>query len=397
MTPSNFGRMFHPTLDKAYRLFDTYNQTLFARRLPKTKIELSKKMTSAAGKVVVGENPLIRLSEPLLDQEKKFHNTLVHEMIHICQLFVEKTSERPHGPYFSAWMHAINQIYQFDTGYVRSPFGNLKCQGTAKLKLNITVTHNYHGEQTTERQNLVGKIKKLLALTDSPYEHEAQAALLKAQALMQSHAVSDDELEKSEEGSELELPIIRELFVTGKRVPVYWKRSLLMVLSKFYKCQYIQCSGQGIGVYGHRPYVEIVRHLFDYYEAVIEQMAQPHQGEGTVFLNNFRSGIVDRLNVKLMEKQTEPCLADLAESGRAPIQANTNETQIIRLQAEANELSDFINWINPGFYNRKGTVSYVKLNKQAMKKGYESGKQLSVNEQMAPSTKKLKPAKGFGR
>ena len=389
--------MFHPTLDKAYRLFDTYNQSLFDQRLPKTKIELSKKMTSAAGKVIVGDRPLIRLSEPLLNQEKAFHNTLVHEMIHICQVFVEQTTERPHGPYFSAWMYAINQSYFYETGYMRTPFGKLQCQGNAKLKLNISVTHNYPVEQATERQSLVGKIKKLLALTDSPYEHEAQAALIKAQSLMQSHEVSDDELDQSEEGSELEIPIIRELLVTGKRVPVYWKRSLLMVLAKFYKCQYIQSSGQGIGVYGHRPYVEIVRHLFDYYAQVIDQIAKQHQGQGTVFLNNFRSGIVDRLNVKLTEKQTEPCLADLAESGLDQIQPHPHQTQIVRLQAEATELRDFINLINPGFYSRKGSVSYVKLNKKAMKQGYESGKQLSVNNQMTPGVKKLKPAKGFGQ
>ena len=385
--------MFHPTLDKAYRLFDYYNQCLFDRRLPKTKIELSKKMTAAAGMVVGDQSPLIRLSIPLLEKEKSFHDTLVHEMIHICQIYVEKASERPHGPYFSAWMYAINKAYEHDEGVVRSPFGRMKCQGTAKVKLTISVTHNYQGEVAAERQSLVGKIKKLLALSSSPYEHEAQAALLKAQQLMISHEVSDDEIDRSEEGSELEMPIVRELFVRAKRVPAYWKRSLLTVLAKFYKCQYVEYSGQGIGVYGHRPYVEVVRHLFHYYVEVIDQMAKPHRGQGTVFLNNFRSGMVDRLDAKLQEKQSEPCLADLAQTG----DGLAEEMGLVRLHQEASELRDFIGVINPGFYRRRGNVSYVQLNQKAQKKGYESGKHLSVNDQMAPSVKKLKGSKkGFG-
>ncbi|MCM1982830.1 SprT-like domain-containing protein [Lyngbya confervoides] len=389
--------MFHLTLDQAYRWFDHYNQTLFAQRLPKTKIELSQSMTSTAGKVLGQLQPVIRLSVPILTQEQAFHETLVHEMIHVCQRHVAQETERPHGPYFSAWMYSINQAYEYSSGYVRSPFGKIQCLGKAKLRLKITVTHHYIQDQGAERQSLVGKIKKLLALSESPYEHEAQSALLKAQQLMQSHAVSDEEIDRSEEGSELDMPIVRELLVKGKRVPVYWKRSLLMVIAKYYKCQYIEASGQGIGVYGHRTYVEIVRHLFHYYEEVIEQMARQHQGQGAVFLNNFRSGMVERLTEKLAQRQTEPCLTDLAQ-GEEDLPMNQTETGLVQLRQEAMELRDYIGLINPGFYTRRGNVSYVRLNPKARKKGYETGKHLSVNDQITPRQKKLKASKnkGFG-
>ena len=380
--------MFQPTLDHAYRLFDYYNQSLFDQQLPRTEIELSTQMTVTAGMVMGTAEPLIRLSEPLLLQEEQFHNTLVHEMIHICQRFVAQVSERPHGPYFSAWMYAINKAYDFDQGMVRSPFGKLRCQGQADVKLHISVTHNYLAEQDAQRQSLVGKIKKLLALSESPYENEAQAALLKAQQLMQSYAVSGDEISQSDEGSELELPIVREFFVRAKRVPAYWKRSLLTVLSKHYKCQYVEYSGQGIGVYGHRPYVEIVRHLFSYYSDVIEKAASEHRGKGTVYLNNFRSGMVDRLQIKLAEKQTEPCLSDIASSQIGVPQ----HSALTHLQQEANELRDFISIINPGFYRRRGSVSYVRMNQSAKKKGYETGKHLSVNDHLTSSQRKLRPS-----
>lgn len=44
----------------------------------------------------------------------------------------------------------------------------------------------------TERDNgkIIEKIKKLLALTDSPYADEAEAAMLKAQELLLKHGLS---------------------------------------------------------------------------------------------------------------------------------------------------------------------------------------------------------------
>ena len=44
------------------------------------------------------------------------------------------------------------------------------------------------------------KIKKLLALSKSPNEHEAQSALAKAQQLMAEHKISMAEVEDKENG-----------------------------------------------------------------------------------------------------------------------------------------------------------------------------------------------------
>ncbi len=389
---------YSPSLNDAYQIWGDYNQKLFHGGLPATKIEFSDRLTSTAG-LAYRDQPLIRLSLPLLQKEQYFHDTLVHEMIHVCQRFVAKVEERPHGVYFSAWMHAINEVFQYEKGYIRSPEGKkIPCLGNAKIKVQVSVQHQYLAEQDAHRQNLVGRIKKLLALTDSPYEHEAQAALLKAQQLMQSHQVEDNELAQSEEGSELEMPIIQDFFYQGKRLPAYWNRFLLMVLAKYYKCQYVQCSGVGIGVYGHRPYIEIVRHLYQYYEDVINQTAKQHAGKGTVYLNNFRDGMVDRLQTKLQQKKVEPCLADLAKLNDNPANLRKNtkphcadNTLPIILQKEAAELRQFIDLINPGFYSREGQAVVVKGNQKARKQGYASGGKLSVSTPMAPSSKKLEP------
>ena len=43
------------------------------------------------------------------------------------------------------------------------------------------------------------KIKKLLALAESPNEHEAKAALLKARQLMAEHKIAEAELKDGDE------------------------------------------------------------------------------------------------------------------------------------------------------------------------------------------------------
>ncbi len=167
-------------LNTLYRLYRDYNHKYFKTGLPEVRIECSDKLTRKAGLFSPTE-PLIRLSIPLLlNRDQEIKDTLIHEMIHVAQ-YAYHIDERPHGPYFSAQMARINQ----------------EAQG----EVTVTVTHDILETEAFETSSMLGKIKKLLALSDSPNENEAYAAAQKVQALMATHDVGYADLKTIEEGS----------------------------------------------------------------------------------------------------------------------------------------------------------------------------------------------------
>lgn len=77
------------------------------------------------------------------------------------------------------------------------------------------------------------KIKKLLALSKSPNEHEAQSALAKAQQLMAEHKISMAEVEDKERRKAHEH--LTGVTYSARRDP--WVLRLSKVISKNYCCE----------------------------------------------------------------------------------------------------------------------------------------------------------------
>lgn len=80
------------------------------------------------------------------------------------------------------------------------------------------------------KEKIVDKIKKCLALGKSNNPHEAAAALRQAQKLMEMHGLSEDDLEKSGYGNEaVECPIQ----ANKKATPVHLSRLVNLVMRAF--------------------------------------------------------------------------------------------------------------------------------------------------------------------
>jgi hypothetical protein len=347
------------TLDNLYQLYQDYNRRFFDSALPFVEIEYSEKLTRAAGLFRVKE-PLIRLSTPLLlGQEQETKDTLLHEMIHVAQS-VFNIEERDHGPYFSAQMSRINQAAHGDV-----------C---------VSVTHHIQEIAEFTESTLLGKIKKLLALSESPNENEAYAAAQKVQSLMSAHGVEQADLKSVEVGSELDEPLVNEVIESmGQRV-TGWKFSLLRAICRANYCKCLGGGQYGIRALGRRTHVEICRSYYHYFVQVVETEAKQHKGKGKIYLNRFREAMVSTIEERLeqqFEQSTKIANETIASSSTLSLASQYNT-----------ELEAYVRFVYPRVnYGRR---SSCWADSKATDAGKKAGSRASIAKHIVPASRRLK-------
>ena len=128
------------------------------------------------------------------------------------------------------------------------------------------------------------KIKKLLALSKSPNEHEAQSALAKAQQLMAEHKISMAEVEDKEQRKAHEH--LAGVTYSARRDP--WILRLSQVISKNYCCESFSYREQGKQTYklyfcGLNEDVEICMIAFKYATDCIQSEIKKRKQKGKLF------------------------------------------------------------------------------------------------------------------
>lgn len=109
------------------------------------------------------------------------------------------------------------------------------------------------------------KIAKLLALSESPNENEAKAALLRARELMAKYKLRPEEIKKAEN-----VTVIRELTnVTCTAMTNPWAVTLSAVIAEHYCCRAYRnrspgCKVNRIGIVGLEDDFDICKRIFLY-------------------------------------------------------------------------------------------------------------------------------------
>ena len=146
------------------------------------------------------------------------------------------------------------------------------------------------------RDEALAQVRKLLALAQSDNEHEAAAAMARAQTIMDRHkieaamidATPDDE--PAEEIDNWEDPI--------DKGGAAWRSRLAQVLGRSNGCQ-VYKSGSPLYIIGKASSVQTVRYLLDYCAREIDRLAACKRGNGRTWLNNYRHGCVDAVSLAL--------------------------------------------------------------------------------------------------
>jgi len=147
-------------------------------------------------------------------------------------------------------------------------------------------------------RNLLEKISKLLALANSPNEHEAALAAEKAAELLAQHNLSVADLGEDKD-EDITKGIVDK---TGRYVT--WKMWILAGIANANGCQAMRSTYSGeMRVVGAETNITVSKSMYEYLTAVVDRLVKQHRGKGRAFINAFRVGCATRLRQRLEQRR----------------------------------------------------------------------------------------------
>ena len=150
---------------------------------------------------------------------------------------------------------------------------------------------------------IISKIQKLLALSESPNQKEAESAAIKAQELLIKHNLSMEQVENIDLGMDE-----KEVLSMG-RIPL-WISSLLTGIADAYMCTSISTFGwrkHSVTLIGRNANVKVTYSMFVYLKNVIYSLGKEEKekyfrsGYGIRYMNQFRLGLAFGVSQRLDE------------------------------------------------------------------------------------------------
>ena len=203
-------------------------------------------------------------------------------------------------------------------------------------------------------EDAIDKVLKLLRLAKSDNANEAALAAATAQSIIDKYKLDAAMLEApgvegkpDEPINKFEAPVDGDYF---KKL-VRWRVGLAQVLADANQCR-LYTLGGGIHLIGRPSDAETVRYLFQFLAREVERLAtRDAKGNGRVYVNNYRLGVIDTIKRKLKE-QREMTHAEV----RSDAFAKGGESAIVRVNQAIAKLEE-------------RTAEVVKWEKQNMNYG----------------------------
>lgn len=206
--------------------------------------------------------------------------TLRHEMAHqYAHEVLGAVDERPHGQAFREACH------------------KLRVEARATAVLGAPVEH--------PRTEVIGRISKLLSLSSSPNENEAQAAVNKARELLLRHNIAAVDVEKERRFGH------RWLGTVKGRHP-YYEQILARILNDFFFVSVIWTQtydaargvrGTVLGVHGTEANLQMAEYVYDYLTSVLGSLWRDYKEKGGLRGNGERmryfAGVLEGFHEKL--------------------------------------------------------------------------------------------------
>lgn len=163
--------------------------------------------------------------------------------------------------------------------------------------------------QEQANRQVIERIQKLLALSQSSNEHEAALALAKAQALLAEHNLSMAEVQMRTGVKSAYLQ--RHFMLAGQD---QWRRDLMTTLARFNFCDVVYwCGTVKVAVVGESENIEAVGLMYRFVEGQLEQLASSgfaryirHGGQAHArsWKTSFYQGALQTIRQRLQAERT---------------------------------------------------------------------------------------------
>jgi ElaB/YqjD/DUF883 family membrane-anchored ribosome-binding protein len=172
-----------------------------------------------------------------------------------------------------------------------------------------------------DREKMLEKVRKLLALSQSPNEHEAALAAERAQAILAEYNLTMADALKKGQAAE-KFVVDNELFT--KAAP--WQRSLGVAVATLYFCSYlfVRCGDSKDQNYfvGEKHNTVVAKMMFTYLVDTIRRLsregAKKHPSQQSAYKNSFRSACSQRVAGRIHRR--------IEESKRGGVKTETGTT-----------------------------------------------------------------------
>lgn len=222
---------------------------------------------------------------------------------------------------------------------------------------------------------ILAKVKKLLALSKSSNQNEAENARVMAEKLIEKHNITEQELsalDPKEYYGESE----KLFFSIGMSS---WRQQLAVGVASYFDCQIVQemvVPAQGVEqytyfVYGDDDQVKNVQFVYHAFAKKVNNLVDTRcLGRGPVYIESYCDGVVDsiKMNIQLYGIEVPEIKRPLKQEEKA---APPTSKTLVKSGPEKEEPTDQKIDINKGLLI-KDIMAYFK--------GIDDGKNLSLQE-----------------
>lgn len=177
------------------------------------------------------------------------------------------------------------------------------------------------------QEQILDRIRKLLALASSDNEHEAALAASRAQALLEKH-----NMEQADIGEVGEPEPIEERVVFEAKGYATWRGRLAANVSTHFGCSCWRQGGRQVFV-GRRTDIDAAQVLYLRLIVIVDELTRRDAfGNGRAYVNAFRHGVVTTIGNE-MEAQRERT--------RAEMQGHVSETALVIVNTRTREADEW--------------------------------------------------------